>query len=67
YAFLKLKPGKTMDQKELEQWCRGRIATIKIPQEIAVVEDFPVSATGKIAKGQLRKTAEERIRKNAVS
>ena len=45
-------------QKEgLRNWCRGKIATIKIPQEIELTDHFPISATGKISKGQLRSLA----------
>jgi long-chain acyl-CoA synthetase len=37
--------------------CRTRLARFKHPSRIDVVEDLPVSATGKVAKGQLRALA----------
>lgn len=39
----------------------GKIATIKIPQEIELTDHFPISATGKISKGQLRSLAREHL------
>ncbi len=45
----------------LRNWCRGKIATIKIPQEIELTDHFPISATGKISKGQLRSLAREHL------
>jgi fatty-acyl-CoA synthase len=57
FAFLKMKPGTSITLAELEDWCKGKIATIKIPRACRILEEFPVSATGKVAKGQLRKMA----------
>ena len=48
FAFVRLKPGHEIGQEELIRWCRGKIATIKIPQMIEFVDAFPVSASGKI-------------------
>ena len=62
YAFIRPKPGAQVTLEELTKWCRGRIATIKIPQKIEITDHFPVSATGKISKGQLRGMAKERLR-----
>lgn len=56
-AFLKLAPGKRLTCEELEAWCKGKIATIKIPKQVEILDEFPVSATGKISKAQLRKIA----------
>lgn len=61
YAFIRPKKGKIVTGEEIRQWCKGRIATIKIPQEIELTECFPVSATGKIAKGKLRSLAREHL------
>lgn len=63
FAYVRLKAGRKMEKEELIRWCRGKIATIKIPQEIEFVDSFPVSDTGKIAKRLLRQWAAEGERK----
>ncbi len=57
YAFLIGKAGCQVTEKELKDWCRGKIATLKIPQRMEFLKAFPTTATGKIAKGDLRSMA----------
>lgn len=56
-AFVTLKKGKTLNLEEVRQWCLGKIATMKIPQYIHVLDEIPINATGKVAKSQLRELA----------
>ena len=42
---------------ELVAACRGRIATFKIPAHWRIVDDFPMTVTGKIQKFRLRELA----------
>ncbi|WP_243130066.1 hypothetical protein [Clostridium sp. 1001271st1 H5] len=65
YAFIRLKEGTVITKEGLRDWCRGRIATIKIPQEIELTDHFPVTATGKILKGRLRSLAREHLEERA--
>lgn len=65
YAFIRLKEGAVITKEGLRDWCRGRIATIKIPQEIELTDHFPVTATGKILKGRLRSLAREHLEERA--
>lgn len=53
-AFLRVEPGCTLDTEELRRWCKERIASFKIPEILEVVEDFPKTDTGKLARRQLR-------------
>ncbi|QQS49591.1 MAG: hypothetical protein IPM66_21005 [Acidobacteriota bacterium] len=46
--------------KESQQLCRGRIARFKIPSHIRFVDDFPMTASGKIQKFRLREVHEDR-------
>lgn len=43
---------------EIDTHCRARLASYKKPKEIRKVAEFPLNATGKIAKNVLRKTLE---------
>lgn len=49
-----LEDGATVTEKELEELCRSRIAGYKVPKAFVFVDEFPLSATGKILKRVLR-------------
>ncbi|MEM9696349.1 MAG: AMP-binding protein, partial [Myxococcota bacterium] len=58
-AWIKPKPGHTLDEATLIEFCRGQIATFKIPRYWKFVEDFPLTVTGKIQKFRMREIAIE--------
>jgi fatty-acyl-CoA synthase len=37
------------------EFCRGRIAHYKVPRYVRIVEQFPLTATGKAQKFEMRK------------
>jgi fatty-acyl-CoA synthase len=53
-AWVRLKPGFDYTETELLNYCRGRIATFKIPKYWKFVEEFPMTAAGKIRKVEMR-------------
>lgn len=55
-AWVQLKPGQSMSTDELVEFCRNKIAHFKIPQHVRVVEEFPMTVTGKIRKVEMRET-----------
>ncbi|MGE0104638.1 MAG: AMP-binding protein [Blastocatellales bacterium] len=60
-AAVRLKPGCTATDKELQDFCRGEIARFKIPAHIRFVDDFPMTASGKIQKFRLREDHEKSV------
>ena len=56
-AFVRLRAGAAAAPDELAAWCKERVAGYKCPRVVAVVEDFPRSATGKILKPALARLA----------
>ena len=58
YAFLITEGNISITAEDLMKLCRGRIATIKIPTEVANVKSFPLTASGKIAREELKQMAE---------
>lgn len=52
-AFIKLKSGEKLSEEEVRDFCRGNIARFKIPKYIFFVEEFPMTASGKIKKYKL--------------
>jgi fatty-acyl-CoA synthase len=53
-AWIKLRPGATLTEDEVKDFCRGRIAHYKVPAHVRFVEDYPMTVTGKIQKFRLR-------------
>jgi fatty-acyl-CoA synthase len=60
-AWVKLKPGVTSDAAALEAFCRGKIATYKIPRYWKFVDGFPMTVTGKIQKFKMRELSVEEL------
>ena len=56
-AWVKVRPGHTVTDEELVAFCRGRIATFKIPRFWKFVDEFPTTVTGKVQKFRLREAA----------
>ena len=53
-AFVQLRPGAAdVDERDLIDFCQGRIASFKVPRLVRLVDEWPMSAT-KIQKYRLR-------------
>jgi fatty-acyl-CoA synthase len=52
-AFVALKQSAVTDERELLEWCRGRLARFKVPKEIRFVSALPRSAMNKVLKDEL--------------
>jgi fatty-acyl-CoA synthase len=59
-AFIILQPGVVMEETEVLDFCRGKIAWYKIPKFVAFLDAYPMTASGKIQKYKLRELAAER-------
>ncbi|MBA4600738.1 AMP-binding protein [Thermoactinomyces mirandus] len=53
-AFVRKKAGVECGKEEIVQFCKGKIANYKIPSQVIFVEEYPVTANGKIQKYKLR-------------
>ena len=57
-AWVKLKAGaERLDAAAVREFATGRLAHYKIPRYVMIVEDFPMTVTGKIRKVQMREEA----------
>jgi fatty-acyl-CoA synthase len=56
-AWVKLRDGASVTGEELAAFCRGRIATFKIPCFWKFVDQFPTTVTGKVQKFKMREAA----------
>ena len=60
-AWVKLREGSEVGEAELDAACRGVIATFKIPRYWKLVDEFPMTVTGKIQKYRMRDAAIEEL------
>ena len=56
-AWIKPREGVQLSEEALTGYCRGKIATFKIPRYWKFVDGFPMTVTGKIQKYKMRETA----------
>jgi len=56
-AWVRRKEGHEVDGEELRAWCRGKIASFKIPRYWRFVDEFPMTVTGKVQKFKMRETS----------
>ncbi|KQV75481.1 AMP-binding protein [Aeromicrobium sp. Root344] len=59
-AWLRLRDGAApIDAPALREFCSGKLAHYKIPPYVHVVDEFPMTVTGKVRKVEMRKAAAE--------
>ncbi|MGJ5202579.1 AMP-binding protein [Bradyrhizobium sp. HKCCYLR20261] len=53
-AFVKLKPGAQASEAELLEHCRKSLGGFQVPKLVRVLDEMPMTATGKLRKVELR-------------
>jgi len=61
YAFIRLKDGYKCTSEEIIAFCKGQIASFKIPRYVHFINEFPMTGSGKIQKFKLKDIAEKRL------
>lgn len=61
-AWVKPRQEHQITAEMLDSYCRGQIATFKIPKYWKFVDSFPMTVTGKIRKGEMRVIAEKELK-----
>jgi len=60
-AWIRLRPGCSVTEQEIRDFCRAGLAHFKAPRHIKFVESFPTTVTGKIQKFKIRELAIEEL------
>jgi fatty-acyl-CoA synthase len=59
-VWVHLRPGaSTLTAESLQSFCSGRLAHYKIPRYVHIVDEFPMTVTGKVRKVEMRQRAVE--------
>jgi fatty-acyl-CoA synthase len=59
-AAVKLRPDSDLTAEDIKDYCCQSIAYYKVPEYVDFVEEYPMTASGKIQKYKLREAAVER-------
>jgi fatty-acyl-CoA synthase len=61
-AWIKMRSGsEPLDAEAVRAFATGKLAHYKIPRYVLVVEDFPMTVTGKIRKVEMREESARRL------
>jgi fatty-acyl-CoA synthase len=61
-AWIKMRGGADrLDAEAVRAFATGKLAHYKIPRYVMIVDDFPMTVTGKIRKVQMREEAADRL------
>jgi fatty-acyl-CoA synthase len=61
-AWVRMKDGATpLTAESLRQFCTGQLAHYKIPRYVEIVDEFPMTVTGKIRKVEMRETTAKKL------
>ena len=60
-AWIKLRDGERASESEIADFCEGKIAHYKIPRYVRFVQEFPMTATGKVQKFIMRERMIEEL------
>ena len=52
--WVRIREGSTITPEAIRDFCKGQIAHDKIPRYIEIVDEFPMTVTGKIRKVEIR-------------
>lgn len=59
-AWVRMREGaEPLTAEALREFCQGKLAHYKIPRYVRVVDDFPMTVTGKVRKVEMRQQAVE--------
>lgn len=65
-AFVKLKPGAQADEAEIIEHCRKNLGGFQVPKFISILDEMPMTATGKLRKVELRQAFAEHFAKEST-
>lgn len=60
-AWIIAKPGQSLTEDDIRNFCKGQIAHYKVPRYIRFVDAFPMTVTGKIQKFKIREAMVEQL------
>jgi len=61
-AFVVVKPGEKLTEKEVKEYCKKNLAAYKVPKMVEFMDELPKSTVGKVLRRKLRDMEMERAK-----
>jgi long-chain acyl-CoA synthetase len=65
-AFIKLKPGAQAGETEIVEHCRKHLGGFQVPKLVRILDEMPMTATGKLRKVELRQAYSDYFAKESA-
>jgi fatty-acyl-CoA synthase len=59
--WVMVKPGSQAEPEAIKDWLKEKVAYFKVPRHIRIVQEFPMTVTGKIQKFVMREKMIEEL------
>ena len=59
--WVRVRPDATVTPDDIRNFCKGQIAHYKVPRYIEIVDEFPMTVTGKIRKIDIREAMTKKL------
>ena len=66
-AFVRRKADSDISEEDVQEYARARIARYKAPKHVFFIDEYPMTASGKIQKYKLREMAAEQLGRKSVA
>jgi fatty-acyl-CoA synthase len=66
-AWVIARPDAELEEDDVRDYCRARLAHFKVPRYVVFVEEFPMTITGKVQKFKMREESVERLGLHAAA
>ena len=63
-AFIQRTTDSDLSEDDVMRYCKGKVASFKIPRHVIFIDELPMTASGKIRKVELREDAVKRLERN---
>jgi len=60
-AWVQLREGAELTEQQIQAFCKDHIAYFKVPRYVRLVEEFPMTVTGKVQKFKMREAMVEEL------
>ena len=60
-AWVVVKPGETLTEAEIQDWCKERLAKFKVPTHVEFRDELPKTTVGKILRRELVRQHKEQV------
>ena len=60
-ACIVARAGHEISEVSLIDYCRGKLASFKLPRHVLFMEGYPMTPSGKVQKFKLRELAEKKL------